>query len=151
MNVLTVSEAKEIASLYHGTSLVALKGFNTHILNDAVLRAKAMGENAVYLNYVEEVPPMAELPEVLEPSRESMELLAKAEKEVEQQGMTVIPVWQVGSNPGKMIAYAARELGVQTVMIGASKRSSLVNMLRGDVLLGLAKNLPKSCRIVING
>ncbi|MFA6599383.1 MAG: amino acid permease [Candidatus Omnitrophota bacterium] len=150
-SVLTVSEAREIAALYHGTSLVALKGFNQSILDDAALRAKALGENAVYLSYVEEVPPLVELPDELEPSRESLELLAKAEQEIEKQGLTVVPVWQVGTNPGKMIAHAARELGITTVMIGTTKRSALVSLLRGDVLRSLAAHLPKNCRILING
>ncbi len=150
-NVLTLSEAREIAPLYHGTSLVALKGFNPNILSDAALRAKALGENSVYLNYVEEIPEMAELPDELAPSPESLELLAKAEAELDKKGLTVVPVWQVGSNPGKMIAHAARELGISTVMIGTTKRSALTNLLRGDVLRSLATHLPKNCRILING
>ena len=150
-SVLTVSEAKEIVPLYHGSALVALRGFNPHILNDAALRAKALGENAVYLSYVEEVPPLTELPEELTPSSESLELLAKAEQEIEKSGLTVVPVWQVGSNPGKMIAHAARELGINTVMIGTTKRSALVSLMRGDVLRNLSTQLPKNCRILING
>jgi nucleotide-binding universal stress UspA family protein len=149
-SVLTVSEAREIAPLYHGSALVALKGFNPNILNDAALRAKALHENAVYLSYVEEIPALTELPDEIEPSHESLELLAKAEKELENTGLTVVPVWQVGSNPGKMIAHAARELGIATVMIGTTKRSALVSLLRGDVLRNLATHLPKNCRILIN-
>ncbi|HRY85893.1 MAG TPA: APC family permease, partial [Candidatus Omnitrophota bacterium] len=74
VNVLTVAEAKELASLYKSSALVALKSFNPVLLQEAALHVKAMGENSVYLNYVEETPPSPELPTELEPSRESVEV-----------------------------------------------------------------------------
>ena len=57
----------------------------------------------------------------------------------------------MGENPGKVIARTAQELGVKTVMIGATKRSALVNLLRGDVFRNLATNLPRDCHLVISG
>lgn len=151
VNVLTVSEAKEIAPLYRSSSLVALKGLNLFLLEEAAMRVKAKGENSVYLVYVEESPPSPELPTELEPSVKSLELLGKAQKEMEKKGITAVPVWRLGENPGKLIAGAAQELEVNTVMIGATRRSALVNLLRGDVVRTLAKNLPRDCHIVISG
>ncbi|MDD5671357.1 MAG: universal stress protein, partial [Candidatus Omnitrophica bacterium] len=150
-SVLTVSEAKEIAPLYTSTSLVALKQLNLHVLNDAALRAKMLGENAIYVSYVDEMPPSAEFLDEIEPSRDSLEVFAKAEQEMEKKGITVVPVWQIGENSGKMIARAARELGVNTVMIGTTRRGRLVNILRGDVLRTLVTHLPKECRLLISG
>ncbi len=151
VNVLTVSEAKEIASLYKSSSLVAFKGLNLHLLEEAALRTKARGENSIYLVYVEESPPSRDLPTHVEPSPKSLELLGLAQKEMEAHGLTAIPVWRFGENPGKLIADAARELEVNTVMIGTTKRSALVNLLRGDVLRTLARNLPPECHLVISG
>ncbi|MBI2167136.1 MAG: amino acid permease [Candidatus Omnitrophica bacterium] len=151
VNVLTVSEAKEIAPLYKSSSLVALKGLNLFLLEEAAMRVKSKGENSVYLVYVEESPPSPELPTELEPSTKSLDLLGKAQKEMEKRGVTAVPVWRLGENPGKLIAGAAQELEVNTVMIGATRRSALVNLLRGDVVRTLAKNLPRDCHIVISG
>lgn len=151
MNVLTVSEAKEIAPLYQSSSLVALKALNPYLLEEAALRVKAKGENSVYLVYVEESPPSRELPTELEPSVKSLELLGKAQQEMEKKGITAVPVWRLGEDPGKLIAGAAQELGVSTVMIGTTRRSALVNLIRGDVFRALARNLPKDCHLVISG
>ena len=151
VNVLTVSEAKEIAPLYKSSSLVALRTLNQRLLDEAALRMKALGENSVYLNYVEETPPGRELPTELEPSRESLELLTKAQEVMEKKGITAIPVWQAGENPGRLIAHSAQELGVNTVMIGTTQRSALVGLIRGDVFRSLTKNLPRECHLVITG
>ncbi len=151
INLLTVSEAREIAPLYKSSCLVALRALNPYVLEEASFRVKALGENSVYLNYVEETPPAAELPAEIEPSRESVELFTNALGEFEKRGITGIPVWQMGENPGRLIARAATELGVNTVMIGTTRRSALMNLLRGDVLRTLAKNLPRECHLVISG
>lgn len=151
VNVLTVSEAREIAPLYRSSSLVALKSLNPYLLEEAALRVKAKGENSIYLVYVEESPASPELPAELEPSNRSLELLGKAQQEMEKKGITGVPIWRLGENPGKLIAGAAQELEVNTVMIGATRRSALVNLLRGDVVRTLAKRLPKDCHLVISG
>ena len=44
-----------------------------------------------------------------------------------------------------------QELAVKTVAIGATKRSALINLLRGDVLRTLAHNLQKECHLLIVG
>ncbi|HTL48988.1 MAG TPA: universal stress protein [Verrucomicrobiae bacterium] len=150
VNVLTVSEAHELASLYRSSFLVSVRSMNRHLLQEAVLRAKALGEKAVYLNFVEQTPPSRELPMEVEPSSEAVKLLAAAQAEIERQGLTAIPIWQFGDNPGKMIARAAKELEVNTVMIGTTKRSALVNLLRGDVLRTLVSNLARNCHLLIS-
>ena len=70
---------------------------------------------------------------------------------MEARGITAVPIWRLGENAGKLIADAARELEVTTVMIGATKRSALENLLRGDVFRTLAKNLPPECHLIISG
>ena len=150
VEVLTVSEAKEIVSLYRSSSLVALRNLNHHLLNEAALRVKALGENSVYLSYVEEAPISPEMTEA-EPSKESIELLSQAMHEMEKKGLNAIPIWQLGESPGKLISIAAKELGVDTVMIGTTKRSGLIRLLRGDVFRTLARHLPQECHLAIIG
>lgn len=151
VEVLTVSEAKEIEPLYHSSSMVAIRSINENLLEEAALRAKALGENAVYVTYVEEMPASAEIPQEVKPSVESIEMLARAQEEFEKRGITAVPIWQIGSDPGKLIARAASELKTKMVMIGTTRRSALVSLLRGDVLRTLAHNLPRECRLVITG
>lgn len=151
VEVLTVSEAKEIAPLYHSSSMVAIRSLNMALFEEAVLRTKALGETSVYITYVEETPATYELPEEVAPSPESLELLAKAQAAFEKKGITAVPVWQIGNDAGKLIARAAFELKAKVVMIGTTRRSALVSLLRGDVLRRLAHNLPRDCRLVITG
>ncbi len=151
INVLTVAEAKEIEALYKSSSMIAFKSINPFLLEEATMRVKSKGENSIYLVYVEESPPSRELPTELEPSEKSLELLGQAQKEMEARGITAVPVWRLGDDPGKLIADAARELDVKTVMIGTTKRSALTNLLRGDVFRTLARNLPNDCHLVISG
>jgi len=150
INVLTVSEACEIAPLYKSSTLVSLRALNKNLLEEAALRVKALGESSLYLNYVEEVPSDSELPQELEPSQESLDILGQAQKTLEALGITAVPIWQMGYDPGKMIVRAARELGVGAVFIGATRRSALTKILRGDVLRTLAHQLPKECHLVIS-
>jgi len=151
VNVLTVSEAKEITSLYRSSSLVALKSVNPFLLDEAAMRVKAKGENSIYLVYVEESPPLRELPPEIEPSAKSLEILGQAQQEMEARGITAVPVWRIGDNPGKLIADAAKELDVKTVLMGTTKRSALTNLFRGDVFRTLARHLPQECHLVISG
>jgi len=104
----------------------------------------------VYINYVDEAPISPELKE-LEPSKESLEVLGGAMQEMAKKGINAIPVWQSGENPGKLISLAAKELGVNTVMIGTTRRSGLIRLLRGDVLRMLARHLPQECHLAIIG
>ena len=108
-----------------GAPLVAVRTFNPHLLNEAALRVKALGENSIYVNYVEEAPVAPGLTE-LEPSKESLQLLGQAMQEMEKKGINAIPVWQLGDSPGKLISMAAKELGVDTVMIGTTGRIGLI-------------------------
>jgi amino acid transporter len=151
-NLLTVSEAQEIAPLYQSSSLVALRTLNMNLIEEAALRAKALGENAVYLDVVEEAPGgMTDMPAEMEPAVASVELLSRAQEEMEKRGITGVPIWQMGPSAGRMIAQAAGDLGVKTVMIGVTRRGAITNLLKGDVVRALVKNLPGSCRLVISG
>ena len=121
------------------------------LLEEAVLRAKALNEKSIYIMVVEEVPLGKGLPSEISPSVASLTLLDEAEKELEKAGMTGVPLWQVGTQPGKVIARAARDLGVNTVLIGTTRRTALISLLRGDVLRTLTHNLPRGIRLIICG
>ena len=151
INVLTVEEAVELTSLYPASTLVALKYMNVNLIEEVVMRSAARGENTVFLSYVDEAPASAMLLEEVEPSQESVQVFLEAETALEKHGITAVPVWQIGANPGRLIADAAKALGVKTVVIGATKKSALVNMIRGEVFRALARKLPAEIRLVVTG
>ncbi len=151
INVLTVEEAAELASLYPASTMIALKYMNMHLIEEAVMRAASKGENSVYLSYVDDAPANSMLLEEVEPSHESIRVFSEAEAELEKHGITAVPIWQIGVNPGQLIANAAKTLGVKTVVIGTTKKSALVNMIRGEVFRALARKLPAEIRLVVTG
>jgi nucleotide-binding universal stress UspA family protein len=52
-------------------------------------------------------------------------------------------------NAAEAIAKAADVLDVDAVLIGATKRSAFYHMLRGHVVKGLMKRLPRDCHLII--
>lgn len=148
-DVLTVSEAKDIGPLYHSSFMLALKRVTTTMVDSAVLQVKSRNENAIYFCYVEEIPAHADLPAEISPSAKSLELLAEVEHHFSERGITLIPVWQVGHQPGRQLAYAANQLGVKTVLIGTTEHTALMNLVRGDIMRTLTQNLNKDCNLMI--
>lgn len=147
--VLTVSEAKDIGPLYHSSFMLALKRVTTNMVDNAVLQVKSRKENSIYFCYVEEIPTGADLPAEITPSAKSLELLAEVEHHFSERGVTLIPVWQAGHQPGRQLAYVANQLGVKTVLIGTTEHTALMNLVRGDVMRQLAQNLNKDCNLMI--
>ena len=64
--------------------------------------------------------------------------------------LEMIPIWTVSHNAALAIVNAAIALDVDTVIIGASRRSAFYHMLRGHVVKGLMKNLPRDCHLLIS-
>ncbi len=149
--ILTVEDAKAISFLYQSSFLLAMRTLNYHLMDETALLVKARGERAVYFCVIEPMPPLSELPEVLEPSSEFLQFLSEVDQEMERRGVMVIPVWQIGHNPGELIADVAKKLEVKTVIMGTTKRGALINLLRGNVLHALHNNLHKDCHLVIIG
>ena len=148
IEVLTVSEAMEIAPLYRSSSMVALRSPNETLLQEAILRTRALGEQAIYVQTIEEAPVGAGVTEI-EPSENSLKLLDWASKEIARHGLHPIPLWQMGEHAGTLLAKAASDLEIVMMMIGTSRRSNMVRLLRGDVFKTLAGRLPKACHLSI--
>jgi len=54
-----------------------------------------------------------------------------------EKNIEIIPIWAVSHNAAGAIANAAKALDVDSVIIGASRRSAFYHMLRGHVVKGL--------------
>ena len=84
------------------------------------------------------------------PDDEGIKTLTAALHAVREKQIEIIPIWTVSHNAAQAIANAARELDVDTVLIGATRRSAFYHMLRGHVVKGLMKKLPRGCHLLIH-
>ena len=72
-------------------------------------------------------------------------------KEGEARGVCVQPIYAVSEDTGATILDLAATLGVDYIMLGASQRRSLADLMRGNVATQIAQNLPESIRLLIFG
>lgn len=149
INVLTLEEAKDLMPLYRGSTLVAIKTISPSLIEEAVLHAKGKGEKVVYTLFIEEKPPGWAYPTEVEPSKGAVLVLNQAVQEFERLGITSVPLWNLGDDPAGLIVKTANELGLDTLMIGATRRGALERLLRGEVLKRIAEQLPKEKRLII--
>lgn len=149
VNVLTLEEARDLMPLYRGSTLVAIKALSPTLLDEAAVHAKGKGESVVYALFVEEKPPGWAYPEEVEPSRGAVRVLSEAIDQFGRRGVTAVPLWNLSEDAGATIVKTAKELDIDTVMIGATRRGAIERMLRGEVFKRVTSELPKDKRLVI--
>jgi len=147
--LMTLDEAVALKALYPSTTLLALRGERPRLIQEGLIRAKGKGESALYCIYVEEWPGLftGHTPHL--PNEEGINTLKQALQQVRDKNMEIIPIWTVSYNAAEAIATAARQLDVDTVLIGTSRRSAFYHMLRGHVVKGLMKRLPRDTHLMI--
>jgi amino acid transporter/nucleotide-binding universal stress UspA family protein len=147
--LVTLAEAVEVKPLYSSTTLLAVRDESARLIQEAVTRVKGRGESAVYCIYVEEWPGLFAGDTPHTPNEQGIRTLKATLQSVRDKNIEVIPIWTVSYNAAEAIANAAKALEVDAVMIGASRRSAFYHMLRGHVIKGLMKKLPRDCHLVI--
>ena len=148
--LMTLTEAVEVRPLYSSSTLLALRDEAPRLIQEGITRAKGLGESALYCIYVEEWPGLfaGATPHV--PNEEGVRTLSAALQAVRDKNVEIIPIWAVSHNAAEAIAHAAKALEVDAVIIGASRRSAFYHMLRGHVVKGLMKKLPRNCHLIIS-
>lgn len=68
-----------------------------------------------------------------------------------ERGVCVLPVYAVSEDAAATIIDLSATMGVDYLLIGASQRHSLENLLRGSVATSVAQQLPESIELVIFG
>jgi hypothetical protein len=149
MKILNLAQAKDEMTSRRSSFLVAIRMLNYGLLEEAAREAAAAGDSAVYIDYAERGRVKEYQSATV--SSQSLSLLESAARVVEALGVRAIPLWQIGENPGKLIAEAVKTLGVKTVMIGTAKRRSLTALFQLRFLRALRQNLPPTCNLVILG
>ena len=66
-------------------------------------------------------------------------------------GLKVNKLYSVSDSPADTIIDIAATFGVDTVVLGGSRRATLVNLLKGNVVARVAANLPESMHLIVIG
>ena len=148
IEVVTLDEALDMQAMYPSTTLVAVRGPNLRLFQEALARARGAGDSAVYIIYVDEVPGLF-FPPKAGPSKDARAVLQGAVDYFKQAGFTAVPIWRMAHDAGASVAGAARRLGAGAVMVGTSQRNAVWHLLRGSVLKSLVKDLPPTTRVWI--
>jgi amino acid transporter len=147
--LVTLADAVELKTLFPASTLMALRGEFPKLMDAGLSLAKGREDSALYCIYVEEWPGLFDGHTPHRPNEEGIRTLRHAVHQSRGKGIEVIPIWTVSHNAAEAIAEAAKALDVRSVMIGASRRSAFYHMLRGHVLKGLTKKLPRDCHLMI--
>lgn len=147
--VVSLAEAVELKPLFPSSTLLALRGENPRLMKEGIVRAKGKGESALYCIYVEEWPGLFNGTTPHMPNEEGIRTLKHALQEVRDKNIEVIPIWAISHNAAEVIATAAKQLAVEAVLVGVTRRSAFYHMLRGHVVKGLMRRLPHNCHLVI--
>jgi amino acid transporter/nucleotide-binding universal stress UspA family protein len=148
VEVLTLEEVVALRQSYPSSTLVALRSANPALCREAARRAKGVGDGAVYVIFVDEIPGFL-FPPRRGPTPEALRVLQTAVNDVRAAGMDAVPMWRLAHDAGASIAEAAEDLGVNAVLIGTTHRGSVWHFLRGNVLKRLIEELPDKVRVVI--
>jgi len=147
--LVTLAEAVDVKPLYSSSTLLALRDESPRLIEEGITRAKGRGETALYCIYVEEWPGLFAGDTPHTPNEEGVRTLKAVLQAVRRRNIEIIPIWAVSHNAAEAIANAAKVLDVDAVIIGASRRSAFYHMLRGHVVKGLMKRLPRDCHLMI--
>jgi len=135
--------------------LVAARGF-TPVLRFALEEAKLRG-GTLYVLYVKElaVNLPGKLAETERPKwqndRQAAEIMYGMYELSRDAGVSMLPVFTISENPALTIVDLAATLGVDILMLGSSQRAGLANLLKGNVVMEVAKNLPENIQMIIHG
>jgi hypothetical protein len=148
-NLISLSDASAIVPLYPTHTLVAVRGRNLRLIDEAIAREKGLRGTTIYALYVEERAGLFVGGAAQEPNEEGIVSLRYAMKAAERRGFHLIPVWTVSYNAAEAIARAADVLAVDTVVMGVGQRSAIYHLLRGHVVSGLTRRLPPSRHLLL--
>ena len=134
--------------------LVAARGF-TPVLRFALEEAR-LRQGSLYVVYVKQLAvnlpgPLADQERPRwQTDRQAAEIMYGMFDLAQKSGVQVLPVYAVSENPALTIIDIAATLGVDMLMLGAPHRSSMVKLLRGDIVAEVARNLPENIQLIIH-
>lgn len=151
MELLSLSQAQALASLYPSGTLIAMRSLNPTLITEAIARERGRGGSTIYALYVEERTGLFVRAASWELDTQAQEAMASANRVADREGFTLIPIATVSYNAVEGIVRAAEALKPSAVMVGVTQRGAIYHLLRGHVVNGLTKRLPSDVRLVLVG
>ena len=74
-----------------------------------------------------------------------------ARLETDAKNLKVNKLFSVSDSPADTIIDIAATFGVDTVVLGGSRRATLVKLLKGNIVARVAANLPESMHMIVIG
>ena len=68
-----------------------------------------------------------------------------------ERNVSVVPLYAVSQDAAATIVDLSATMGVDYLVIGATQRTALANLLRGSVVTNVAQHLPDSIQLLIFG
>jgi amino acid transporter/nucleotide-binding universal stress UspA family protein len=127
----------------------ALARFATGYAKDKKAVLFVLFVREVALGFRERVRDLATESMNLRTDRAAQELFADAKRECDQAGVTMVPLYAVYDSPAELIIDNAATLGVEVLIMGASRRGALSKALRGDVLQEVVEHLPAKIPLLV--
>ena len=127
--------------------LVAARGW-TPALQFALEESRVRGAQLLVL-YIREVAVNIDVGSNWQDDPDARQLFTRLESE--GRGLKVNKLYSVSDAPADTIIDIAATFGVDTVVLGGSRRATLVNLLKGNVVARVAANLPESMHLVVIG
>jgi len=149
VEIVSIAQAKDLRPLFPSHTLLAVRGKASSLVREACARVRGHDERVLYCVYVEEVPGLFLSHEVPDPNPDGVASLHHAFEEARKLGVELIPIWMISYNAAEAIARAVDELDVDGVIVGVRRRNALYRLLRGQVVKGLARRLPKTCHLIL--
>ena len=143
-----VATAGPASAQFIGQSiLVAARGW-TPALQFALEESRVRGSQLLVL-YIREVAVNIDMGGNWHDDPYARQLFTRLESEA--RGLKVNKLYSVSDSPADTIIDIAATFGVDTVVLGGSRRATLVNLLKGNVVARVAANLPESMHLIVIG
>ena len=132
-----------------GAILVAARGV-TDVLRFAIEEA-ALRRCVLYVLYVREIAVQIPTESHWRDDKDAVEIFKAAREAGARRGVHVLPVYTTSDNPAPIILDLAATVGVEYLILGGTHRSRFVNLLKGDVIGEVARQLPSNIHLLIFG
>ena len=80
---------------------------------------------------------------------DAVRIMANALENGGKLGIQVIPIYAISDHPAATILDFAATLGIDYLILGATKQRTLRTLLTGDVISEISKDLPENIRLII--
>jgi len=132
--------------------LVASRGRNLKLLRFAFDEARRRDANifVLFVRNLAVLYPGQAQPMTPQEDAEASLLFRRCEELAREFRVPLQPIYCVSSNPADAILDFSATYAVDVVILGVSRRAGLLRALRGDVIAGVADNLPAESTLLIH-